>query len=62
MASHDNDTVLRHAGIDRLFHWFTAATMIVLLATRFSGGSGGNCCRVTGCCLFAPGCSTPETT
>jgi formate dehydrogenase subunit gamma len=28
-----NDSVLRHAGIDRLFHWFMAATMIVLLAT-----------------------------
>jgi formate dehydrogenase subunit gamma len=27
------DTVLRHAGIDRLFHWIMAGTMIVLLAT-----------------------------
>lgn len=25
--------VLRHAGVDRLFHWVTAATMFVLLAT-----------------------------
>ena len=25
--------VLRHAGIDRLFHWLTAATMFVLLGT-----------------------------
>jgi formate dehydrogenase subunit gamma len=33
MALHDKDTVLRHAGIDRLFHWLTAAVMIVLLAT-----------------------------
>lgn len=33
MAPHDKDTVLRHAGIDRLFHWLTAATMIVLLVT-----------------------------
>jgi cytochrome b subunit of formate dehydrogenase len=33
MATHDKDTVLRHAGIDRLFHWLTAAVMIVLLAT-----------------------------
>jgi cytochrome b subunit of formate dehydrogenase len=28
-----NDRILRHAGIDRLFHWLTAAVMIVLLAT-----------------------------
>jgi formate dehydrogenase subunit gamma len=27
------DTMLRHAGIDRLFHWVMAATMTVLLAT-----------------------------
>ena len=27
------DTILRHAGIDRLFHWIMAATMTVLLAT-----------------------------
>jgi cytochrome b subunit of formate dehydrogenase len=31
--ANDNDKVLRHAGIDRLFHWATAATMTVLLAT-----------------------------
>lgn len=29
----DNERLLRHAGIDRLFHWVTAATMTVLLAT-----------------------------
>jgi len=28
-----NDRILRHAGIDRLFHWLTAAVMIVLLGT-----------------------------
>jgi formate dehydrogenase subunit gamma len=27
------DTILRHAGIDRAFHWIMAATMAVLLAT-----------------------------
>jgi formate dehydrogenase subunit gamma len=27
------DTILRHAGIDRLFHWIMAATMTVLLVT-----------------------------
>ena len=27
------DKVQRHAGVDRLFHWVTAATMSVLLAT-----------------------------
>ena len=27
------DSVLRHAGIDRLFHWIMAVTMMVLLAT-----------------------------
>ena len=31
--ANDNDKVMRHAGIDRLFHWVTAATMTVLLAT-----------------------------
>jgi formate dehydrogenase subunit gamma len=31
--ANDNDKVMRHAGIDRLFHWATAATMTVLLAT-----------------------------
>ena len=31
--ANDNDKVIRHAGIDRLFHWVTAATMTVLLAT-----------------------------
>jgi cytochrome b subunit of formate dehydrogenase len=29
----DNDKLVRHAGIDRLFHWVTAATMTVLLVT-----------------------------
>lgn len=29
----DNERLLRHAGIDRLFHWVTAATMTVLLGT-----------------------------
>ncbi|MEO8307731.1 MAG: cytochrome b/b6 domain-containing protein [Pseudomonadota bacterium] len=29
----ENDRIIRHAGIDRLFHWVTAATMTVLLAT-----------------------------
>jgi cytochrome b subunit of formate dehydrogenase len=29
----DNQKVLRHAGIDRAFHWVMAATMLVLLAT-----------------------------
>jgi formate dehydrogenase subunit gamma len=27
------DTMVRHAGIDRLFHWITAVVMTVLLAT-----------------------------
>jgi formate dehydrogenase subunit gamma len=27
------DTIVRHAGVDRLFHWIMAATMTVLLAT-----------------------------
>jgi formate dehydrogenase subunit gamma len=31
--AHDNDPLVRHAGIDRLFHWATALTMTVLLAT-----------------------------
>jgi formate dehydrogenase subunit gamma len=31
--ANDNDRLVRHAGIDRLFHWATAATMIVLLGT-----------------------------
>jgi formate dehydrogenase subunit gamma len=31
--AHDNDNVVRHAGVDRWFHWVTAATMTVLLAT-----------------------------
>jgi cytochrome b subunit of formate dehydrogenase len=35
MASNDKDTVLRHAGIDRAFHWLTALVMTVLLATSF---------------------------
>lgn len=31
--SSDNQTLVRHAGIDRAFHWIMAATMLVLLAT-----------------------------
>jgi cytochrome b subunit of formate dehydrogenase len=31
--ANDNDRLVRHAGIDRLFHWATAATMTVLLGT-----------------------------
>src|SRR6188768_84083 len=31
--SADNQKLQRHAGTDRLFHWFMAATMLVLLAT-----------------------------
>ena len=31
--ANDNDKIIRHAGIDRLFHWVMAATMFVLLAT-----------------------------
>ena len=33
MATDNNDKLLRHAGVDRLFHWVTAATMTVLLVT-----------------------------
>jgi formate dehydrogenase subunit gamma len=33
MANQTQDRVVRHAGVDRLFHWVTAATMLVLLAT-----------------------------
>lgn len=33
MASEPSDKLQRHAGVDRLFHWVTAATMIVLLVT-----------------------------
>jgi len=33
MASENSDRLVRHAGVDRLFHWVTAATMSVLLAT-----------------------------
>jgi formate dehydrogenase subunit gamma len=33
--SETNDQLLRHAPIDRLFHWATAATMTVLLVTSF---------------------------
>jgi formate dehydrogenase subunit gamma len=29
----EKDTMVRHAGIDRLFHWVMAVTMTVLLAT-----------------------------
>lgn len=35
MAENDKDTVRRHAGIDRAFHWLTALVMTVLLATSF---------------------------
>jgi formate dehydrogenase subunit gamma len=31
--ANDNDKLIRHSGFDRLFHWVTAATMTVLLAT-----------------------------
>jgi formate dehydrogenase subunit gamma len=31
--ANDNDKVLRHAAIDRWFHWLTAATMTVLMVT-----------------------------
>jgi formate dehydrogenase subunit gamma len=31
--SADNQKIIRHAGIDRAFHWSMAATMLVLLAT-----------------------------
>jgi cytochrome b subunit of formate dehydrogenase len=34
MATPD-DSLLRHAAFDRAFHWLTAATMTVLLATSF---------------------------
>jgi formate dehydrogenase subunit gamma len=33
MASENSGRVVRHAGVDRLFHWVTAATMTVLLVT-----------------------------
>ncbi len=33
MATEPLDKVQRHAGVDRLFHWVTAATMVVLLGT-----------------------------
>jgi formate dehydrogenase subunit gamma len=33
MASEDGEKITRHAGIDRLFHWVMAATMLVLLVT-----------------------------
>jgi len=33
MANDTQDKVQRHAGVDRLFHWVTAATMSVLLVT-----------------------------
>lgn len=35
MANQDADAVIRHAGIDRAFHWLTALVMLVLLATSF---------------------------
>lgn len=33
MSTPGHDTLVRHAGIDRLFHWGTAITMAVLMAT-----------------------------
>ncbi len=33
MATQTQDKLQRHAGIDRLFHWVTAVTMTLLLAT-----------------------------
>jgi cytochrome b subunit of formate dehydrogenase len=33
MNTPDSVTVQRHAGIDRLFHWLTALTMMVLMGT-----------------------------
>lgn len=33
MASHDNDTVLRHAGFDRAFHWINAVVVLLLMVT-----------------------------
>jgi len=33
MSTPDSVTVQRHAGIDRLFHWLTALTMMVLMGT-----------------------------
>ena len=33
MATQSQERIQRHAGIDRLFHWVTAVTMTVLLAT-----------------------------
>ena len=33
MATENGERLTRHAGIDRWFHWVTAATMAVLLAT-----------------------------
>lgn len=33
MANQTDESLLRHAGADRFFHWATAATMFVLLGT-----------------------------
>ena len=35
MGTGNDETLLRHAGPDRLFHWLTAATLLVLLGTSF---------------------------
>ena len=34
-AQHESARITRHARVDRIFHWFTAATVLVLLATSF---------------------------
>lgn len=31
--ANDNQKIIRHAGIDRAFHWFMAATVLLLLVT-----------------------------
>lgn len=41
MAS-DNQKITRHAGIDRAFHWFMAATMLLLLVTSLLPVMGVN--------------------
>ncbi|MEY4761546.1 MAG: hypothetical protein RLZZ200_1402 [Pseudomonadota bacterium] len=33
MSNQSDDSLLRHAGADRFFHWATAATMLILLGT-----------------------------
>jgi cytochrome b subunit of formate dehydrogenase len=40
-----DDRVIRHRGPDRLFHWITAASVIVLLATGLLHSSA---CASTG--------------